>query len=225
MPWQKNVYFRELPEDIVRQLREASCESSYSPGEMIWLQGNQVDFAGLISSGFVKMVQPTSAGTEVVMEIFGPGQVFGLLGAMDGMGCPLSAVAVGKVSLWKIPRSQLPPAIASSHQAKDLLLGRTLTRFRDANRLKGILLSGTADHRIAAVLLGLAQSFGVECGEGVTIDVPLTRQDLADMVGITQETAIRLLGRMQRQGLIASKSRRITLLRPDDLSAQNHVSL
>lgn len=225
MPWQKNVYFRELPEDMVRSLREASCESNFFRGEVIWSQGNQVDFAGLISSGFVKMVQPTLVGTEVVMEIFGPGQVFGLLGALDRTGCPLSAVAVGKVSLWKIPRAQLPPALGSSHQAKDLILGRTLTRFRDANRMKAILLSGSADHRIAAVLLSLARSFGVDGPEGLAINVPLTRQDLADMVGITQETAIRVVSRMQRQGLIGSKSRIITLLRPEELAAMNQASL
>lgn len=215
--WEQNAYFAAIPSAKLVQIQNASVKRNYGRGETIWFNGLNVDFVGFIESGFVKMAKPTAIGTDVAMEIFGPGQLFGSLGALDGKGCPLSAYAVGKVQLFAIPKPLMRSIYEEVVDVRELIFRRTLTRFRHAYSFRAILLTGRADQKVAAILLELAESFGRQVGAEVCLEVPVTRQDIADMVGIAPETAIRILTRMQVSGLIRTIRRSLVLVRVQSL--------
>ena len=87
-------------------------------------------------------------------------------------------------------------------------LGR---RLRGATDLICSLAVDRAEQRIARALLSLAANSGQFSDDGVTIEMPLTRQDVADMTGTTVETAIRTMSKFRQQGLIRAQRRRVVL--------------
>ena len=193
MAWTGHPYFRSLTADQLRELEESGIRKTFSRGQTIWVRGQDVRFAALILKGFVKMVKSTAMGVNVAMEIFGPGQMFGLVGTLDGKGCPLSAITVNRVEIVEIPKAKVKELLLGNLEVMLEVQARTISRFRDANELKAVLLTGSVERRILAVLANLAESFGVPRDDSVLIDVPITRQDLADMVGSTAETVSRVI--------------------------------
>jgi CRP/FNR family transcriptional regulator len=193
-------------------LAQASHMAYAERGETIWLHGRQVDFYGLVGAGFVKMVRSLETGQEVTTEIIGPGQIFGLLGTIEGTGCPQTARAVCNTWYLKIPKSVFMPIYHEQHILKEHLLRRTTQRFRSNIDLLAKMSTGKVDERIAVILSLLAQSYGNETPSGLQIQIPLTRQDIAEMAGTTVESTIRVMSRWQKDGLIESDHRFITIL-------------
>lgn len=190
-----------LTDDDIETLAQVARHVHAPRGESIWLHGGQVDFIGAIERGFVKMVRHESDGVEVVHEIFGPRQVFGLLGVLDGCGCPMNASAVTALDYWRIPKSTMEAVYVGNHAFKDQLIRKSSLRIHQKFSLMIHLAVGKADQRVAAILLVLLDSYGHQLDDGRwQVDVPLTRQEIAEMAGVTPETAIRIISRWQKEG-------------------------
>ena len=113
------------PEDL-DELASLSHLAYAERGETIWMKGSQVDFFGLVGNGFVKMVRSFATGQEVTSEIVGPGQIFGLLGVIEGGGCPLEARSVSNAWYLKIPKAEILHIHEERLVFKDQLLRRTV---------------------------------------------------------------------------------------------------
>lgn len=201
-----------VPEGSKEALAKVSHLAFAERGEVIWFHGSEVPFFGLVGVGFVKMVKSIASGQELTHEIMGPGQIFGMLGAIDGSGCPLSARAVSPCWYLKIPKRDFLPVYGEAPVLKDHVVRRLTLRLRQAHELLAQLSAGTVETRIAAILVMLANSYGREDGNAILLEVPLTRQDIAEMAGTTVESTIRVMSRWQKQGLIATKSAHVTIL-------------
>lgn len=207
-----STLFNSLGSSEIDELARVSHMAYAERGETIWLHGREVDFYGLAGTGFIKMVRSLETGQEVTTEIIGPGQIFGLLGTIEGTGCPLSARAVCNTWYLKVPKGAFMPIYESSVTLKAHLLRRTTQRFRQTMDLMAKMSTGRVEEKIAVILLLLAQSYGDETSRGVTLQVPLTRQDISEMAGTTVESTIRVMSRWQKEGLIASDHKFVTLL-------------
>jgi len=200
-----------VPESERRVLVERSHLAFAERGETIWFHGSECDFVGLVGVGFVKMVMSTASGQELTAELMGPGQIFGLLGAVEGQGCPLSARAVCATWYLKLPKRETLAMYQKVDTLKDHLLRRTTSRLRHSHEMLARMSSGRVSERIVAILFLLAESYGRPTANGTLIDVPLTRQDIGDMAGTTVETTIRVMSKWQKEGLIATDQRHITI--------------
>jgi CRP-like cAMP-binding protein len=181
-------------------------------GCTIWMKGSDVDYFGIAANGFVKMIKGTSDGNEVTMELFGPGQTFGLCGTICAMGCPLSAVAVTDLWYLRVPKRAFMEIYARNIALKDMLVQRLTMRLQSAFNLMAHMASGRVDQRIAAILFMLSESYGVRQGTKLLLRVPLTRQEISEMAGTTVESTIRTLSRWQKEGLVATDRHYITIL-------------
>lgn len=207
-----STLLNSLSEEDRQNLVEV-CHTAFAErGESIWTNGAEVDFVGLVGTGFVKMVKCTSSGTELTHELMGPGQMFGLLGALEGRGCPLGARAVTHVWYLKIPFREFKPIYERTLALRDHVVRRATLRLRQAQDQLARVSTGTVESRIAGVLTMLAESYGRPTEFGTLIDVPLTRQDIAEMAGTTVESTIRVVSKWQKCGYVSTKSRLLTLL-------------
>ncbi|MCU0316418.1 MAG: Crp/Fnr family transcriptional regulator [Fimbriimonadaceae bacterium] len=208
-----------LTEDQISEVAGASHLAYVERGEIIWLTGNTVDFFGVVGLGFVKMTTTTAAGQDVTTELMGPGQVFGLLGAVDGSGCPQCARAVCNSWYLKVPKRIFMPIFQENVVLKEHLIRRTTNRLRNSHKLITRLSSAKVDQRLASILFMLADSYGVSDGNRLVIQVPLTRQDLSEMAGTTVETTIRVMSQWQKLGWVETQSKTIVILNEGALSA------
>ncbi|KAA0225691.1 MAG: CRP-like cAMP-activated global transcriptional regulator [Fimbriimonadales bacterium] len=214
-----STLLNSLTTEQIESLATSSKLVTVDKGHVIWTSGAVVDFFGLVGSGFIKMCRSTADGQETTVEIVGPGQIYGLLGTIDGSGCPLSSIAVTKTVYLRIPKRAFMPIYEANNALKDRLVRRTTLRLRSAHDLMARLISGRVDQRIAAVLMILSESYGEEVEGGIRINVPLTRQDVADMTGTTVESAIRTMSRWQKDGLIQTDHHYVVLTRVREIEA------
>jgi CRP/FNR family transcriptional regulator, nitrogen oxide reductase regulator len=196
----------------VDALASASRVVHADKGEVIWLSGDSVDFFGLAGSGFVKMVKGAPSGADVTVELMGPGQIFGMMGTIASTGCPLTAMAVTDLWYARIPKRMFLEIYERSPALKDRLIRRMTTRLHGAMDLMAKMSSGRVEERIAAILFVLSDSYGERHGNQLTLAVPLTRQDIAEMAGTTVESCIRTMSRWQKEGLVATDRQHITVL-------------
>ncbi len=205
----------EQVSDLVVKSRMAHAEK----GEVIWLSGNSVEFFGVVGTGFIKMTTMGPNYQEIATEIMGPGQVFGLLGALDGTGCPQAAKAITGTWYLKVPKKEIVPIYDNNIVLKSQIFRRTTHRLRQSFDLIAHLSVGTVEQRVAAVLLVLTRSFGQEREDGILLDVPLTRQDISELAGTTVESTIRIMSRWQKKGWIETQSRHVLVKELDNLLA------
>ncbi len=157
-----------------------------------------------VLGGRVKIVKAGADGRDVILEIFGPGDPVGAIAAYEERDFPASAVALEPSSLLSVPRREFFALLATNPDlARGLLLG--LTRRMVALTRKLAERSSRVEYRIARLFLTLADRVGRGEEGGVGIPVVLSRQEIADMVGTTQETAIRIMSRWGKEKLILTR--------------------
>ena len=132
--------------------------------------------------------------------------------AIEGREYPLSAIAVTNTWYLKIPTRTILDIYHSSSVLKDIVLRSLAPRLRKAHDMMARMSTGRVEQRIAAVLLILMDSFGEPQAIGTRIAVPLTRQDLSEMAGTTVETTIRVMSRLQKDGILETDHQMITIL-------------
>lgn len=189
-------------------------------GEAIWLAGSPCEFFAVVGTGFVKMTRTTPQGSEISVELLGPGQCFGLLAALEGRAYPLSAIGVTNCWYLKVPCRTLKEMYSSNTQLRDQMLRSLTPRLIRAHEMMARMSSGKVEQRIAAVLLILGDSYGqlLQNGE-IQLTVPLTRQDISEMAGTTIETCIRVISRWQKAGLVTTDHQVITIQKVDALNS------
>jgi len=185
------------------------------------MEGDPSRWFYLVKSGHVKIVRHSKTGKDVVLELLGPGEVFGGVAVIEKRPYPAAAQATESAVVLKIPADPMI-ALAERHPAfikeMALMIGRRLRAAHDS--VKSLAVD-PVEARLAAALLRLAEREGTRGkeGKGTTLPFHLTRQSLADMTGTTVETTIRILSRWLRDGLLADNGGRLVLMDRGGLSA------
>jgi CRP-like cAMP-binding protein len=187
--------------------------------EVIWNRGDKLDYFAIIGTGFVKMVQSTPTGQELTNEVMGPGNAFGLLGTLDGKGCPLTAKAVCDSVILRVPKAEFLSVYHSNIILMENITSAATRRIRETQDLIKFFATGKVEQRISAILLTLADSYGKSQNGHLVITVPLTRQDISEMTGTTVESTIRTMSRMQKNGIISTEKKYVIVKNLDALKA------
>lgn len=209
---QSSTLLNALTPEEMETLASTSRVVHVGRGEIIWISGDEVDYFGLAGTGFVKMVRGNADGTDVAVELMGPGQIFGMMGTITMAGCPLTSIAVTDMWYLRIPKRPFLDIYEKNVRLKDRLVRRMTLRLHGAMDLMARMSSGRVDERIAAILFILADSYGERHGKQLTLQVPLTRQEISEMAGTTVESCIRVISRWQKEGLVATDKHIITIL-------------
>jgi CRP/FNR family transcriptional regulator len=197
-----NVIFAGLPARDLAALAAAARDTAYAAREYVFLEGEPATSFCLVKQGHVKIVRHAKTGKDVVLELLGPGEAFGGVAVIERRPYPASAQTTERTIVTKIPQDVIVP-LAERHpsivRAMALMIGQ---RLRAAHESVTALASDPVEARLAGVLLRIADREGIRRAGTVTLPMQLTRQSLADMTGTTVETAIRVLGRWQRDGVL-----------------------
>src|SRR5690349_23573993 len=146
-----------------------------------------------------------SAGArDIILEILGPGEPVGVVAGFERGNFPASAVAIEPSSLLSIPEREFFALLERRQDmTRRMLAGLTLRLMMLNKRLAG--MTGSAESRAARLFLTLAERMGRKTPEGIVIPMALSRQELADLIGTTLETAIRLMSRWQKEGVVITQ--------------------
>jgi CRP-like cAMP-binding protein len=199
---QRTTIFRRLSPEDRQRLGSAAVLRRFDKGDYLFHEGDAPDALFTVASGRVKVVKATARGTDLILEIFGPGDPVGAVAVYETRPYPASAVALEATTCLSIPRQTFFSLLeAHPSMVRGLLTGLTHRLVELTSRLTE-LSTGRIDARLARFFLKLADTVGRPTPDGIFIPLPLSRQELADMIGTTIETSIRIMSRWGKEDLI-----------------------
>ncbi|MBI3929268.1 MAG: Crp/Fnr family transcriptional regulator [Armatimonadetes bacterium] len=192
----------------------------YSRGDTIFLAGEPPRAVYLIRSGLVKMVAPSTSGREMITEVYFPGELFSALFALHGEPYPCSAVCLTDCELEVLPREAFQRAVESDSELLMAVMRTYQEKIRFQRRMMVELAVGRSEQRAAMALLMLAGYLARMVGNRAVMPNLLTRQEFSELIGTTVETAIRILSRFRKDGILVESAQTMSL----DLLALQAIS-
>jgi len=182
---------------------------SYKPGEYIFWEGDPPLCFCIIARGRVKLLNHSSAGREFTIAFLSNYEMFGEIAVLKNINYPSSAQAVEYTDVLRIKGEDFL-SFLSKHPQLDLrIISVLVERLREAQlRLKDIA-GERVEQRIARILFMLAEKSGTE--------LLYTRQEIAELVGTTTETTIRVIVRFKEMGVLDTIRGKITILNMEKL--------
>ena len=204
--------FAELPEEDKKELREISHMTPYHKHDQICFPGQPADTVYLLKQGRVKISRVNEKGQEATICLLEPGEIFGEMEAMDGAPRETLVQALEPVLVCEITRENFLRFLDRCPTVGIRILKKIGGRLRDIESKFGDLVFQSAPSRLAKLLLQLGDSMGERDQGAIRLNVRLTHQNLANLIGTSRETVSALLGQFQRQGLLIQDRRQICLV-------------
>lgn len=214
----RSPLFRGLAVADREALAAVSALRSYARGEELFGEGDPSDVLFVVVDGLVKIVKMTPAGKELILEIFGPGDPVGAVAVFAGQPFPASARALEPARCIVTPRARFFRLLESNPSlVRGLLASLTLRLMELTGRLAD-LAGAKVEERLARFLLRKANEQPRREHGGLFVPLALSRQELADMTGTTIETAIRVMSRWAKSGVVATRDDGFVVLDPPRLA-------
>jgi CRP-like cAMP-binding protein len=202
---QQTTTFRRLSPADRQRLAAVTTLHDYDKGALLFTEGQASDQLYTVVSGRVKVFKATARGTEVILELFGPGDPVGTVAVYESRPYPASAMTLEPTTCLVIPREAFFKLLDEHPtMVRGLLTGLTHRLVELTNRLAE-LSGGRVEARLARFFLKLATEMGQRRADGTFIPLPLSRQEIADMIGTTIETAIRIMSRWGKDNLVRTE--------------------
>jgi CRP/FNR family cyclic AMP-dependent transcriptional regulator len=216
----KTDYIRRIPlfstltEDEFRRIEHIFIIRSYTRNQVVFLEEEAGQYMYIVLAGKVKITKSTVGGKETILAIHRPGDFFGEMALLDGKASPATVVAMEDCRIASISGGDFHRFLMTNVKVVRQIIQVLCSRLRHVWAQVQSLSYSTAEARIRGTILDLSRKHGVSDARGIIIDLKITHQELAEMVGTSRETVTRTLARLQAQSIILVEHRRIVLLSP-----------
>jgi CRP/FNR family transcriptional regulator len=207
-----------VSDDELVVLNRLGRHQRLQPGQaLVWAGGDSLH-CGNIISGLVKVTASTVNGREQIVGLLYPGDFVGRPFAEE---TEFTIVALTQTELCLFPRRGFEQVLEDHPRMERLLLQRMMAALDQARARMLMLARKSAEERLAEFLLEIAHRMAPAGQRGASFELPLSRGQIAELLGLTIETVSRQMTRLKSAGIIALPgARSITILNPDELEAR-----
>ena len=212
-------WLNELSPEEAEALRARSASAAYATGDLVFGPTQAPQSVYLLESGLVRIYRTSDAGDETTFGYVNPGEIFGELAAFDECARESWAQAAKPSVVWRVTRDAMravlqrhPGIVVQVTKQIGSRLKRVETRVED-------LVFRDVRSRLSRVLIQLADDFGRPVAEGRLIDLDVTQEELATLVGATRQTVNATLRDMEREALLGRQGRLFVVRDVDALRA------
>lgn len=210
--------FSSLSQEELEEIVALTGHRDYAKGEMIFLEGEKSTTLYIINEGQIKLFTYTKEGKEQILHILQEGEFFGELSLFKEEEYAFNAEAIVPVKICTLTKQNLDMILQRKPEIALKLLQTVGERLAKMERLAQNLATNDMDAKIADLLLDLKEKYGKTGVKGIEIKLPLTREDMANYIGVTRETISRKLSKLQEDGIIEIVgNKKIILLQEDEL--------
>ncbi|MEE8348107.1 MAG: Crp/Fnr family transcriptional regulator [Acidobacteriota bacterium] len=195
---EKVAIFRDLDEAALNSVAEMFKERQYKRNEIIFVEEDTGQYMYIVKKGRVKVSRTLPNGKETILTFHKEGEYFGEMALIDGETAPANVTAVVATTILILGRKDFE-SLLENPTINNIILKILCKRCRDAWAQISVLTFHHADARIRAALDHLSRNRGTPTDRGIRIDLHLTHRELAEMAGISRETATRVLGQLQSE--------------------------
>lgn len=200
--------FGDVPAPARRDLAKRFVPRTFERGAVVFRQGEDGDALYLVESGAVKISCLSPDGREVVLAVMGPGEVFGELSLFDAGVRTADATAMEDTVALALSHAVFRPFLAEHPAVAVHLLEVMAGRLRETGEALQDVIFSDVPGRLAKRFLDLAARYGTVDGEGTLIDLTLTQEELAQMVGAARESVNKAVASFVSRGWVAMRGRR-----------------
>jgi CRP-like cAMP-binding protein len=209
----KNIpIFSSLSAQHLEELSEIALEKTYRKNQVIFDQGDPGSSLIVIKSGLVKISLVDSNNHEFIIKTFSVNDFFGEMSLLDGGSRSATATAVEDTHALIIFRQNFISLIQKTPSMALGMLTELSDRLRTTTENISNLTFFDAYGKVAQCLLSLADKLGKREEDGVTMQLTLSRQELANMSGLSRETFARILKEFQVRGCLEVQGKKIVIL-------------
>jgi CRP/FNR family transcriptional regulator, cyclic AMP receptor protein len=210
--------FADLADEEVRELMTVARRRTYRAGEVIFHREDPGQVLYVIKEGKVKICLISPDGQEMTLTVLGKGEYFGEFALLDGLPRSTDAIASERVECYTLQRTDFHNAIKKNPKIAIQAMEVLSKRLRNTNQMVEDLIFLDVYGRVAKKLLELADAHGAKAEDGgIRIEMRLTQQELASMVGASRESVNKVMGYFTEKNFISTDKHRITLHRIADL--------
>jgi len=207
----ESACFGQLDKQVLDKLLSIGTTSRYPKGTFIFCPGEAGQHVFFLHKGRIKISKLSPTGHEVILWFCFNGEMFGLSEITRGNDRAVSAQACEDSQVMSIPRDQFNTFLMHHPIAAFLTLQILSCRMRVLSDMLVNLVSDNVNTRLAKLILRLGAQYGTREGKVIHLDIHLTHQEIADMIGTTRQTATTLLSQFKRQGILSIDNRRILI--------------
>ncbi len=214
----KIPFLSKVEPENLKELFGLLKRRTYRAGETIFHKDDAGSTMYIISEGTVKVSVPSEIGNEMILAILSSGDHFGELSLFDNKPRSATVTAAGPTEVYVLYHDDFINFIGKYPRIAINIFSTLSERLRRADNMIEDVVFLDIPARLAKKLLELSRSHGKPKPEGsVEIDLRLTQQDIANMLGTTRESVNRQLVAFQDRGLITIDRQHITILKPAEL--------
>ncbi len=199
----RNEVLGLLGPDDLQEVLGFARRVALAKGDTVFHKGDPGDALYAVLSGRVGISSSSGLGKEVFLNIMEPGEVFGEIALLDGGARTAQAMVMEPAVLLRIDRSRFLPFLERRPTLCLRLMKLLCDRLRWTSDMIESVIFLDIPRRLAKRILVLADEHGREAADGVQVDVGLSQEDLANMLGATRESVNKVLRVFQQQGFIA----------------------
>lgn len=205
-----NSIFRHLNQEELEELMYEKTCTVQERGNIIFHEGNRINGFYCVNYGVLKLYKTGIDGKEQIIRFANKNKIFGYRSILSGDMACTSAKVIENAQLCYIPSSMLFKLVKNNTNFSMELMQMACKELGEANKFILDIAQKSVRERLAEVLLILKDTFALD-KEGV-LQISLTREELANMVGTATESVIRLLSEFKQDGLIELNGRKIKIL-------------
>lgn len=206
---------KRLSNQELKCVSDHKNEIAFKKGDVIFKEGAMLNGVYCISEGKCKLTKLGQNGKEQIVRFIRPGDMLGYRSVLGEEPASLSVIALEDIKTCFIPKKDIFDSIKENKEFSKDMFKVVCHDLKDANDTIAQMAQKTVRERLADTLLYLDETFG-EDSEGF-IDIKLSREEIANIIGTATESAIRLLSEFKKEELIALKGKRIMLQNPPAL--------
>jgi len=208
----KSPLFAALPDDDLRRVADLAVPRRFAKKEAVFREGDRADGFFLVASGKVKVFKLSGEGKEQVLHVLEPGQTFAEAVIFEGGVYPAHAEALADTELLFLPKRPFVDLLERNPKVAIRMLASLSRWLKRMTDLVESLSLRDVETRLVLYLSEELQSRGIPARNGAEFDLPVSKHVLASRLGTVPETFSRTLKKLQDDGLIAVRGRRIRIL-------------
>ena len=210
--------FSLLSGDEIQSICQNGYLKEYRRGEIIFFENDSEKKLYLLVDGQVKLSMLSSEGREKVMTILQAGDIFGEISLFDHDPHPLTAEVLEKARLMILDWNDLEEIIMEQPRLALKIIEALSKKTRLLTSQVRDLVFHDAKGRLANLLIRFANDFGQEVEEGKMIEIILTHQEIANLLGVSRVTVTKTLNKLIDEEIIKIKERKIYILDDEKLN-------
>lgn len=199
------------PNDKLSELFRIYRKLHYKKGEIILRATEQPKGVYFLEKGFLKLYSVSKKAEELTLIIFKPGDIFPYIWTFGNTLNGYYLEAMVPSDLYLIPKDSFLETIKKDHELLLLLTHNIVVRLGGLLTRMEYLRFGNSLNKVASILVICADRFGLQTQDGILIQVPLTHQDIANLIGTARETVSLEIKKLERADLLFYKGKNISI--------------